>query len=65
MTDNIPAIDLGADPRVADALERLAAIVPEADLSELVRAAILRFAEATPDHEVQVYVREQINLRPE
>ena len=55
-------IDFSADPRVAAALSRLDAVVPEADLSAIVRAAVLHFADSTPDHEVAIYVREQVNL---
>lgn len=56
-------IDFSADPRVQHALDRFTALVPEADLSEIVRAAVLNFSEATPDHEIAVYIREQVALR--
>lgn len=56
-------IDFSADPRVQTALDRFKDLVPDADLSEIVRAAVLNFAEATPDHEIAVYIREQMALR--
>ncbi|HJS29117.1 MAG TPA: hypothetical protein VJ768_05825 [Anaerolineales bacterium] len=56
------AIDLYADPRVRAAISRIRAVVPEADLSQAVRAAVLYVAEGVPEHEIQVYLEEQINL---
>lgn len=54
------AVDLAADPRAVDALARMQHIVPEADVSQLVRAAVLHMGEAVPEHEIAIYVREQI-----
>ena len=54
------SIDLAADPRVEAAIARLRSIVPEAGLSDVVRAAVLHMGEAVPDHEIEVYVKEQL-----
>jgi hypothetical protein len=61
MTDS-QTIDFGADPRVEAVLTRLRTLVPDADTGHLVRAAVLHFGEAVPDHEIVVYVREQMGL---
>jgi hypothetical protein len=58
------SILLAADPRVEGALARLRSVVPEASLDELVRASVLHMGEAVPDHEISIYVREQVNLSP-
>lgn len=55
-------IDLYADPRVKTGIKRLLSIVPEADISQAVRAAVLYVAEGAPEHEIKVYLEEQINL---
>ena len=54
-------IDLAADPRVEAAIARLRSIVPEAELSDVVRAAVLHMGEAVPDHEIEIYVKEQLS----
>ena len=53
MAENVQ-IDLYADPRVENAVARLRSIVPEASL-----------AEGVPEHEIQVYLEEQMNLASE
>lgn len=59
------SIDLSADPRVEKALARLLAVVPEANVSQATRAALLYVAEGVPEHEIRVYIEEQINLEGE
>jgi hypothetical protein len=61
MEENV-SIDLYGDPRVRNAISRIRGIVPEADLSQAVRAAVLYVAEGVPEHEIQVYLEEQVNL---
>ncbi len=56
------SVNLDADPRVQKAVNRLSKIVPEANLSHIVRAALLYLAEGVPDHQISVYIQEQINL---
>jgi hypothetical protein len=61
MTDT-PNLDLEADPRVRDVLRRIAGLVPDANTSQMVRAALLHFGEAVPDHEIEIYVKEQMGF---
>jgi hypothetical protein len=61
MNDEV-SIRLGADPRVKKGLKRLQELEPNADLSQLVRAALLFFAESATERDIKVYVREQVNL---
>jgi hypothetical protein len=51
-------IRLGADPRVRKSVIRLQQLAPKADLSQLVRAAVLFFAESATGRDIEVYVRE-------
>ena len=61
MNDEV-SIRLGADPRVRKSVKRLQKLAPEADLSQLVRAAVLFFAESATERDIEVYVREQVYL---
>jgi hypothetical protein len=61
MNDEV-SIRLGADPRVKKGIKRLQGLEPSADLSQLVRAAVLFFAESATERDIKVYVREQVNL---
>jgi len=61
MNDEV-SIRLGSDPRVRRGIKRLQKFAPEADLSQLVRAAVLFFSESAADRDVEVYIREQIYL---
>ena len=61
MNDEV-SIRLGADPRVKKGIKRLQELKPNADLSQLVRAAVLFFAESATERDIKVYVREQVNL---
>ena len=61
MNDEV-SIRLGADPRVRKSVKRLQGLAPDADLSQLVRAAVLFFAEGATERDVEVYVREQVYL---
>ena len=61
MSDEV-SIRLGADPRVRKSVKRLQELAPDADLSQLVRAAVLFFAESATERDVEVYVREQVYL---
>ena len=61
MNDDV-SIRLGSDPRVRRGIKRLQKLAPEADLSQLVRAAVLFFSESAADRDVEVYIREQIYL---
>lgn len=56
------SVDLAADPRVLKAIKSLQSIVPEASLSQIVRAAVLYVGEGAPAHEIQVYIEEQMTL---
>ncbi len=61
MNDEV-SIRLGADPRVKKGIKRLQELEPNAALSQLVRAAVLFFAESATERDIKVYVREQVNL---
>ena len=61
MNDEV-SIRLGADPRVKKGIKRLQGLEPNADTSQLVRAAVLFFAESATERDIEVYVREQIDL---
>jgi len=66
MNDEV-SIRLGSDPRVRRGIKRLQKFAPEADLSQLVRAAVLRaavlfFSESAAERDIEVYIREQIYL---
>jgi hypothetical protein len=61
MNDEV-SIRLGADPRVRRGLKRLQELEPGADISQLVRAAVLFFAESATERDIEVYVREQVYL---
>jgi hypothetical protein len=61
MNDEV-SIRLGADPRVRRGVKRLQKLAPDADLSQLVRAAVLFFSESATERDIEVYVREQIYL---
>jgi hypothetical protein len=61
MNDEV-SIRLGADPRVRKRVKRLQGLAPDANLSQLVRAAVLFFAESATERDVEVYVREQVYL---
>jgi len=56
------SIRLGADPRVKKGINRLQELEPNADISQLVRAAVLFFSESATERDIEVYVREQIYL---
>jgi hypothetical protein len=56
------AVDLAADPRAVAALARLQQVVPDAQVSQLVRAALLHMAESVPEHEIAIYTHEQMNI---
>jgi len=56
------SIRLGSDPRVRKSIKRLQTLSPDASISQLVRAAVLFFAESATERDVGVYVREQIYL---
>lgn len=59
MNDDV-SIRLGSDPRVRRGIKRLQKLAPEADLSQLVRAAVLFFSESAAERDIEVYIREQI-----
>ena len=59
MSDEV-SIRLSTDPRVVKQIKRLQGKMPDADISQIVRAAILYFAESAPDHQIKVYIQEQI-----
>ena len=59
MNDDV-SIRLGSDPRVRRGIKRLQKLAPEADLSQLVRAAGLFFSESATERDIEVYIREQI-----
>ena len=59
---NQSPIDLNADPRVKVAIDQIKEQVPEATLSQMVRAAILYFADGLPEYQIKVYIEEQIFL---
>ena len=59
MSDEV-SIRLSTDPRVTKQVKRLQGKMPEADISQIVRAAVLYFAESAPDHQIKVYIQEQI-----
>jgi hypothetical protein len=61
MNDEV-SIRLGSDPRVRKSIKRLQTLAPDADISQLVRAAVLFFAESATERDVEVYVREQMYL---
>lgn len=61
MNDEV-SIRLGVDARVRKSIKRLQQLAPAADLSQLVRAAVLFFAESATERDIEVYVREQIYL---
>jgi len=61
MNDEI-SIRLTADPRVRKGIKRLQKLEPNADISQLVRAAVLFFSESATERDIEVYVREQIYL---
>jgi hypothetical protein len=61
MNDEV-SIRLGSDPRVRRGIKRLQKFAPEADLSQLVRAAVLFFSESAAERDIEVYIREQIYL---
>ena len=61
MNDEV-SIRLGADPRVKKGIKRLQKLEPNADLSQLVRAAVLFFSESATERDIEVYVREQVYL---
>ena len=61
MNDEV-SIRLGADPRVRRGVRRLKELAPEADLSQIVRAAVLFFSESATERDIEVYVREQVYL---
>ena len=61
MNDEV-SIRLGSDPRVRRGIKRLQKFAPEADLSQLVRAAVLFFAESAAERDIEVYIREQVYL---
>ena len=54
------SIRLSTDPRVVKQIKRLQGKMPDADISQIVRAAILYFAESAPDHQIKVFIQEQI-----
>ena len=58
-------LNLYADPRVKKAIARLQSIVPEASVSQAVRAAVLFVGEGAPEHDIKVYIEEQVNLEGE
>jgi hypothetical protein len=62
ITNEEVSIRLGADPRLRKGVMRLQQLAPKADLSQLVRAAVLFFAESATERDIEVYVREQIYL---
>ena len=61
MNDEV-SIRLGAVPLVIEGIKRLQGLEPNADLSQLVRAAVLFFAESATERDIEVYVREQVYL---
>jgi hypothetical protein len=59
---NEETVELYSDPRVKNALARLMSTVPGASISQAVRAAVLYVGEGAPEHEIKVYLEEQVNL---
>jgi len=60
MNSDDVSIRLGSDPRVRKGIKRLQTLAPDAELSQIIRAAVLFFAESATERDIQVYVREQV-----
>jgi hypothetical protein len=61
MDDQI-MINLSPDPQTKREIERMMALVKEANISHVVRAALRYFAENGAVYEQEVYIREQIDF---
>ena len=55
-------INLENDPKLKDVLEQMNELVPEADASQIFRAALRHFSEVAAKYEQEVYIREQFDF---
>ncbi len=61
MTEQL-TINLHADPELREEIERMRALVPNADVSHVVAAAVRYFSESSAQYEREVYIREQLEF---
>ena len=61
MSQNI-SIDLSADPAVMTQIEAMKNLVENADVSDVIRAAVRYFSESSAEYEREVYIREQLEF---
>ena len=55
-------INLENDPKLKAVLEQMNELVPEADASDIFKAALRHFSEVAAKYEREVYIREQLDF---
>ena len=55
-------INLESDPKLKAVLEQISELVPEANASQIFRAALRHFSEVAAKFEQEVYIREQLDF---